>query len=105
LGENDNQNLRTPGNQIETPIGTAEFPDAYAARVRRFAKIATSEGGHVIWIGLPNARDMDPGRVAFVHRQNQIYEDVAAALLNVAFFDTWDAFAARDGGYTAYYRD
>jgi lysophospholipase L1-like esterase len=26
-------------------------------------------------------------------------------LPNVSYFDTWDAFAAADGGYSAFYRD
>ena len=30
---------------------------------------------------------------------------VADRLPNVAYFDTWDAFAAPNGGYSAYYRE
>ena len=33
------------------------------------------------------------------------FQAVADELPNVAYFDTWDTFAAPGGGYTAYYRD
>jgi len=103
LGENDQQSLRMPGGQVATQIGTPGFGPAYAARVTAFAKIATSDGGHVVWIGLPNSRD--PRRWPFARFENQIYQNVAEVLPNVAYFDTWDAFAGANGGYTAYYRD
>jgi len=103
LGENDGQSLVTPGGDLVAQIGTTEFPAAYQQRVRRFAKLATTEGGHVIWVGLPQPRDTR--RWDFVERQNRAFEDAASELPNVAFFDTWNTFAAPDGGYTAYYRD
>jgi uncharacterized protein len=103
LGENDAQSLVTPGGQLEAQIGTGDFPPAYEQRVRSFAGIATSEGGHVIWVGLPNPRDTR--RWDFIERQNAAFRDVADQLPNVAFFDTWNTFAAPGGGYTAYYRD
>lgn len=103
LGENDQQSLRTPNGHVETVIGTPGFGPAYRARVTQFAKTATQDGGHVIWIGLPNSSDKR--RWPFVGFENQIYLSVANQLPNVTYFDTWDAFAARDGGYTAYYRN
>jgi hypothetical protein len=103
LGENDNQSLQTPGGDLDTAIGTFEWQQAYEDRVERFATIATSEGGHVIWVGLPNERD--EGRWAFTQRQNDMFERVADRLPNVAFYDTWTEFAKPDGGYTAYWRD
>jgi hypothetical protein len=103
LGENDNQSLQAPTGGLETPIGSFEWPPGYQARVDRFARIATSEGGHVIWIGLPVERD--DSRWEFIRRQNDIYHAVAEALPNVEFVDSWDLFDNADGGYTAYYRD
>lgn len=103
IGENDNQSLQTPEGGLDTAIGTVEWTNAYEARVERFAKIATSEGGHLIWIGLPIQRDH--ARWAFVQRQNAIFEAVADRLPNVAYFDSWDTFANGSGDYTAYYRD
>ena len=103
IGENDNQNLLTPGGDLEQAIGTFEWASVYEGRVERFAKIGTSAGSHVVWIGLPNERD--PARWEFRQRQNDIFAAVAARLPNVSFFDTWDTFDAPDGGYTAYYRD
>jgi uncharacterized protein len=103
LGENDNQNLLTARGDLEQSIGTFEWASLYEERVERFAKIGTSAGGHVMWVGLPNERDR--ARWEIRRKQNEIYEAVAARLPNVGFFDTWAAFDAPDGGYTAYYRD
>ena len=57
----------------------------------------------MIWIGLPNARDQR--RWPFTNFEDQIYSAVASKLPNVSYFDTWDAFATKGGGYTAYYRN
>jgi hypothetical protein len=103
IGENDAQSLVTPDGDTVAVVGTTGFPAAYEERAREFAKIATSQGGHVIWVGLPQPRDTR--RWDFIGRQNRAFADAAAELPNVAFFDTWSAFAAPDGGYTAYYRD
>ncbi len=103
LGENDNQSLIAPDGTVEATIGTAAWPPAYEARAERFAKIATSKGGHVIWVGLPVSRDEK--RWPFIQRLNDTYADVAEDLPNVEFYDTWDEFAKPDGSYTAYYRD
>jgi hypothetical protein len=103
VGENDNQDLKSASGHVVQPIGTFQWPFAYQDRVKRFAKIATAQGGHVVWVGLPNVRDSS--RTTFIQRQNQVFETVANELPNVAYFDTWDTFAKPDGGYTAYYRD
>jgi uncharacterized protein len=103
LGENDGQSLVDRFGRTVAQIGTAEFPAAYAERAREFAKIATSEGGHLIWVGLPQPRDTR--RWDFIGRQNEAFAQVAAELPNVAYFDTWNTFAAPNGGYTAYYHD
>jgi uncharacterized protein len=103
IGENDGQSLVDANGNTEATIGTGDFPPAYEQRVRDFAKIATSDGGHVIWIGLPQPRDTR--RWDFITRQNQAFAQAAAELPNVAYFDTWNTFATPSGGYTAYYRD
>jgi len=103
LGENDAQSLVTPEGQPVAQVGTGDFPPAYEQRVRSFARLATSQGGHVIWVGLPNPRDTR--RWDFIERQNGAFQAVADELPNVAFFDTWNTFAAPGGGYTAYYQD
>ena len=102
VGENDNQDLLNPDGSTEQDIGTFDWAAHYEARVERFATIATSAGGHVVWIGMPNGRDQS--RWPLIQKQNEIYESVADRLPNVAYFDTWDAFATANGGYTAFYR-
>jgi len=103
IGENDGQSLVDREGQMVAQIGTGDFPDAYEQRVLQFARIATSEGGHVIWVGLPQPRDSR--RWDFIGRQNEAFAQAAAELPNVAYFDTWNTFTAPGGGYTAYYRD
>lgn len=103
IGENDNQTLKAPGGATDTPIGTFDWRNAYEQRVRRFAKIATSKGGHVVWVGLPIERDTQ--RWMLIERQNDVFRAVAAKLPNVVYLDTWELFAKSDGSYTAYYRD
>jgi len=103
LGENDNQGLLYPDGSLEQDIGTWEWASHYQERVERFAQIAASGGAHVVWIGLPN--EPDKGRWDFIQKQNAIFQTVADELPNVSYFDTWDTFAAPDGGYSAFYRD
>jgi hypothetical protein len=103
IGENDNQGLLYPDGTLEQDIGTFDWAEHYQARVERFAKIATSDGGHVVWIGLPNVSDKS--RWDFIQKQDAIFQSVADELPNVSYFDSWNTFAAADGGYSAFYRD
>jgi hypothetical protein len=103
IGENDNQGLLYPDGTLEQDIGTFDWAEHYQERVQRFAKIATSEGGHVVWIGLPNVSDKS--RWDFIQKQNAIFQSVADELPNVSYFDTWNTFASPGGGYSAFYRD
>ena len=103
LGENDNQGLRTPGGREETSVGTFDWPRAYEERVADLMELATSRGARVVWAGLPIVSDR--GRWAIVERQNDVFEHAAELVEDVAYLNTWEMFAAPDGGYTAYYRD
>jgi lysophospholipase L1-like esterase len=102
LGENDNQGLRTTGGHDQTPIGTTAWPAAYEQRVEDFMRIAVSAGARVVWVGLPTVQDRS--RWDFIRRENAIYEHAASVVPNVAYLDSWDLFAAADGGYTPFYR-
>jgi len=103
IGENDNQGMLYPDGTLEQDVGTFDWAAHYQGRVEQFAKIATSGGGHVVWIGLPNTADKS--RWDFIQRQDAIFQAVADELPNVAYFDSWNTFAAPDGGYSAFYRD
>ena len=103
LGENDNQDLQGVDGAVYHDIRGSGWSEAYERRVEEFASIGTSSPrGHVVWVGLPITRDR--ARWPHTQRLNQIYEDVAARLPNVAFVDTWTTFS-KDGEYTAYFRD
>jgi len=102
VGENDNQALRNAAGREETPVGTFDWPRAYAERVEDFMRLATSKGARVVWVGLPIVSD--EGRWGIVERQNTVFDRSAAAFNDVTYLDTWDMFESPDGGYTAYYR-
>jgi uncharacterized protein len=102
LGENDNQDLQGSGGEILQETGQPGWPEAYERRVESFARTATADKGHVVWVGLPIVRD--PNRWPLSQRLNEIYRDVADRLPNVAYVDAWSMFE-KDGDYTAYYRD
>jgi hypothetical protein len=103
LGENDNQALRDAAGREETPVGTFDWPRAYVERVEDFMRLATSKGARVVWVGLPIVSDR--GRWGIVERQNDAFESAASLVDNIVYLDTWDMFAAPDGGYTAYLHD
>lgn len=102
-GVNDNQGLLSAGGQLQTPIGTLQWPQAYEQRVEDFARIAVNNGAHVVWVGLPIVSETK--RWPLFQRQNEIYARVAARTPNMAYVDTWNRFAQPDGDYTAYFRD
>lgn len=103
LGENDNQALRDAAGNEQTSVGTFDWPRAYGDRVEDFMRLATSKGARVVWVGLPIVSDK--GRWGIVERQNDVFESAAEVVDDVTYLDTWDMFAAPDGGYTAYHRD
>ena len=103
LGENDAQALVDAKGRLQTPIGTRAWPTAYAARVQDLARIATSGGARLVWVGLPIVRDS--GRRALLQRQNSIFQEMTGVVSNTAYLDTWNLFATPNGGYTTYYRE
>ena len=103
LGENDAQALVDAQGHVQTAVGTRAWPAGYAARVQEFARIATSGGARLVWVGLPIVRDT--GRRALLARQNGIFQEMTNVVPNTAYLDTWNRFATRSGGYTTYYRE
>jgi hypothetical protein len=103
IGENDGQSLQTPSGKLETPSGSSGWPPAYQERAEAFMRIATEGGARVVWIGLPVVRESK--RWAFIQRQNRLFEAASKRVGDVTFLDSWELFDARDGGYTAFYRE
>jgi hypothetical protein len=102
LGENDDQSLVDGQGQVLSPIGTPAWQTGYAARVQDLARIATSGGARLVWVGLPIVRDS--GRRPLLERQNAIFQSMTDVVPNTAYLDTWNLFASAKGGYTSYYR-
>jgi uncharacterized protein len=100
-GVNDNQSLLTADGRIQAKIGTFQWPKAYEQRVRSFAKIAVNGGAHVVWVGLPTVSQQE--RWDHFRTQNEIFAQVAKGEPNMVYVDTWNRFAAPDGGYTPFY--
>jgi hypothetical protein len=103
MGENDNQPLRGLNGDIQTSIGTYQWPQAYEDRVAELMDIGTSRGARLVWVGLPVIRDHD--RWPVIRRQNDIFERASTHVDDVAFVDAWGRFSTPNGGYTAYYRE
>jgi uncharacterized protein len=102
LGSNDNQDQVTPdGNEVE--VGSIAWVEAYRARAAAFLDEATSNGTHVVWVGIPVVREHQ--RWDFYRRVNGIYRGVAAADPLATYVDAWELFQARDGDYSAYLRN
>lgn len=101
IGDNDNQSLLTPGDQVIAEIGSFEWPQRYEDRVEEFTRIAVDAGSHVAWVGLPIVQRKERWQV--MQRQNEIFERVVDATPNALYVDTWDRFATRDGQYTPFY--
>lgn len=101
IGENDSQNLQTPGGQVVAEMGSVEWPRGYEQRVEEFTRIAVDGGAHVAWVGLPIIKGKE--RWDNIQRQNDIFERVVDATPNAIYVDTWDRFATREGQYTPFY--
>src|SRR4051794_41316725 len=67
IGENDNQGLLYPDGTLEQDVGTFDWAAHYQGRGGQVAEIATSAGGDVGWIGLPNTPHK--GRGGFIPRE------------------------------------
>ena len=101
IGDNDNQSLLSPGNQVVAEIGSFEWPQKYEDRVEEFTRIAVDGGAHVAWVGLPIVQRKE--RWDVMQRQNDIFERVVGITPNALYVDTWDRFATKDGQYTPFY--
>jgi uncharacterized protein len=101
IGDNDNQSLLAPNEDVVAEIGSFEWPQGYEDRVEQFTRIAVDGGSHVAWVGLPIVQRKE--RWPVMLRQNDIFERVIDATPNALYVDTWDRFATREGQYTPFY--
>lgn len=101
LGENDAQSLVDAEGTALAPLGTRAWAEGYASRVQTFARIATSGGARLVWVGLPIVRS--GAERDLLLRQNGIFREMTGVVPNTAYLDTWDRYATPNGGYTAYY--
>ena len=102
LGSNDAQAQVTPSGS-EIPVGSMEWVNGYRERAELLLREATRAGTHVVWVGIPIVAER--WRWEFYRRVNDIYRDVAATSPLATYVDSWAAFDAKDGGYTAFVRN
>lgn len=102
LGSNDNQAQVTPDGD-DVPVGSVAWVQSYRQRAADFLQEATSNGTHVVWVGIPIVRDHS--RWDFYRRVNDIYRETAASDPLATYVNAWQLFQARSGGYAAYLRN
>jgi hypothetical protein len=102
LGSNDAQAQVSPSG-AEIPVGSVEWVDGYRERTDLLLREATRAGTHVVWVGIPVVADRR--RWEFYRRVNDIYRETAATSPLATYVDSWTAFEAKDGGYTAFVRN
>lgn len=102
LGSNDAQAQVLPSGS-EIPVGSVEWVNGYRERAELLLREATRAGTHVVWVGIPVVADR--WRWEFFRRVNDIYRETAATSPLATYVDSWAAFDAKDGGYTAFVRN
>ena len=102
LGSNDAQAQVSPSGSA-IPVGSMEWVNGYRERTELLLREATKAGTHVVWVGIPVVAER--WRWDFYRRVNDIYRDAAATSPLATYVDSWAAFDAKDGGYTAFVRN
>jgi hypothetical protein len=102
LGSNDAQAQISP-NGSAIPVGTWEWVHGYRERAEQLVHEATRAGTRLVWVGIPVVEQRP--RWGFYRNVNEIYRETSTADPYSTYVDTWDAFDARDGGYTAFVRN
>jgi hypothetical protein len=98
VGENDMQAQVSP-NGSAISIYSPRWNPAYQARVTQFAKIATSAGARLVWVGIPIVQDKN--RWPVFQRIDRLIQAGIGSNLDTAYLDAWDLFA-RNGRYAPY---
>jgi hypothetical protein len=102
LGSNDWQAQISPGGSA-IPVGTWEWVRGYRERAQQLVHEATKAGTRVVWVGIPIVEERQ--RWGFYKNVNDIYRETASSDPNSTYVDTWAAFEARGGGYSAFVRN
>jgi hypothetical protein len=106
FGGNDDHGFMTgvsEGREVGT-FGSPTWRAEYRRRVAAVMDTVTSNGGYLVWIGLPISRDSE---------QTQRYDVINAIAQKeaakregrVSYLDTYFFFAGDDGGYAQYVED
>jgi len=100
LGANDAQAFYLNGGYLS--FGTAQWWHAYSERVGLVMAEATSEGAHVMWVGLP---PMGPGSsvpAGFPQQVNRVFAEQARLHPGVRYFSAAKLLSTKKGAFTEY---
>jgi hypothetical protein len=102
LGSNDAQAQVMPDG-TEIPTGSFEWVREYRSRAERLVREATEAGIRVVWVGIPVVSE--PWRRDFYRRVNDYFREAVKTSPLATYVDSWSAFDAKDGAYTAFVRN
>jgi hypothetical protein len=102
LGSNDAQ-AQVTADGAEIPTGSFEWVREYRGRAEQLVREATDAGTRVVWVGIPVVSE--PWRRDFYRRVNDYFREAASTSPFATYVDSWEAFDAKDGGYTAFVRN
>ena len=101
IGANDAQSFQI--DRTVYAFGTPAWKQAYADRVRAFARLLTRDGARVLWIGMPVMRESGfSRRMATV---NALVKEVLTEFPHITWIDPNPYIAGEDGSFQQYLRD
>jgi hypothetical protein len=106
VGGNDDHDFMTglPEGTTVDGFGSPSWTAEYRRRVRAIMDLVTSNGAHLVWIGLPISNDEQ--QTARFDAINAIVQKEAARRPGaVSYVDTYFFFAGDDGGFAQYVTD
>ena len=101
IGANDAQNFQV--DRTVYVFGTPEWKQAYADRVRQFARLLTHDDARVLWIGMPVMREQGfSRRMAAV---NALVKETLREFPQITWIDPNPYVAGEDGSFQQYLKD
>jgi hypothetical protein len=101
IGGNDAQGFKV-GKKIYH-VGTADWDQVYAERVKTFMASATSRGAKLLWVGIPIVRDKSFWKN--LSHLNALAKSVAESAGGASYLDSSPFLTGSDGQFASYLAD